>query len=129
MSLESAMRTRLRASPRLAGGTLALLRHPGRWIRRRVEHIEYRTTEEVESRVSLDLFLPAGWQDPVAVDDGRAALVPIGLGPKGQKLSRFHLSAEGKPASLLTLDENAILSAAALATLLRAHGIPSGDEL
>ena len=37
------------------------------------------------------------------VDDGRALLVPIGLGPKGQKLSRFHLSAEGKPASLLML--------------------------
>src|SRR3954447_9806576 len=123
------MRQRLRTSPGLAGGVLALLQHPDRWIRRRVERIDLRTSEEYESVVGLDVFLPEPWRKPVTVDDGRNTLVPIGLGPKGQKLARFELSAEDEPASLLTLEENAILSAAVLNVLLRAHGITTEEDL
>lgn len=128
MGFERLARQRRERHPALAPTLLALLRDPPGWVRRRVETIDLDSLEEARSHVTLDLWLPGETQRRLAVDGGRRIIVPLGLGVKGEKLSQLDLRAEDEPASLMSFDENRLLSAHVLEAVLAGYGAAVGDD-
>lgn len=103
-----------------------LLTHPQRWVRRRVEQLEFLDDRVVKRSVSVDFRLPTWYAESPQIEEVGVWLAPLAMLVK-RPLVNFDLrDEEGRSLSLVDSRESGLIAAATLIVaagdVLRRHG-------